>query len=229
MTLVWTEDITLQFPRNLTNGHNIEHLALSHDARYIAIGYDKGVDVWDTRSTLNVREPAYHFRGSTRIHSVKWLPDRSTLIHTHAGARVYIATISAAGFATSGFRKSGAQDAAVMAAVIAEGLIAIAYSHTIEIRRHFPSALEPLKWHALGELPSPPALNGQIQGPVLVKSVHSLRSNRLIVSYTGPGIRNTLVVCWRINTKQPSLSEIEAVNDLAGIVFVLSFLFFPCS
>ncbi|KAJ3768119.1 hypothetical protein FB446DRAFT_792574 [Lentinula raphanica] len=183
MTLEWTEDITLQVPRQLTNGHRVQHLALSSDARYIAIGYDKGVD---------------------GIHSdtLRQMVPKPSYLDSYTCTR----------------EKSGAHDAATMAAVISESLIAIAYSQSIEIRRLFSSAPKPKKWQAIGELPSPPALNGQNHGSYYVKSVHSLQLDRLVVSYTGPGIMNTLVVCWRINVKKPWLSEIQAVNDLAGIV-----------
>jgi hypothetical protein len=133
MPLEWKEDITLQLAR--PTGTDFRQVALSSDGRYLAVAFGNGADIWDTADGLRASQATYQLRGSTPITSMKWFPSYPCLICTHGGSRVYIATFTPNGFSSVGLCRFRGHDAAKMAAVLNERLIAIGYNHSVEIRQ----------------------------------------------------------------------------------------------
>lgn len=132
MALEWREDITLQIARPKTTPSR--QISLSANGRFLAIALGNGADIWDTNDRLIALQPTYRLKSSAPIVWMKWFPKESCLICTHEDARVYIATFTQDGFSTVGFRTNGSHDTAKMAAILNERLIAVGYTHFVEIR-----------------------------------------------------------------------------------------------
>lgn len=116
-------------------------LDFSFDARYLAVAYSNGADVWDLDKTNTIPISTTHGRRVTgRIRSLAWFPTRHRLILAHDSGVVYVVTFGINSVATAGVREPGFHQNAVSIAVLNDNLFAVAFTKTVQIRYKRPGS-----------------------------------------------------------------------------------------
>ncbi|KAJ4463217.1 hypothetical protein C8J55DRAFT_567801 [Lentinula edodes] len=191
-------------------------LDFSFDARYLAVAYSNGADVWDLDKTNTVPISTTHGRRVTgRIRSLAWFPTRHRLILAHDSGVVYVVTFGINSVATAGVREPGFHQNAVSIAVLNDNLFAVAFTKTVQIRYERPGSQDSLEgdWALLGCLKSPPAIQGLSISSLTIDSIHTIKDQRLLVSYG-----KMIIVEWLILSVEPFYANIQKLIHAPGSV-----------
>ncbi|KAJ3754344.1 hypothetical protein EV360DRAFT_73782 [Lentinula raphanica] len=187
MPSVWQQE--LYFAVRETS--SINDVALSEDARYLAVAYGVCVDIWDLKNTTNAA-PLAQYKPNSLIHPISfliWSPGSYRLAICFEAGLVCVITMNmdggekfslAVGFCFESGQ--GSPRSKVFAAFLREDILAVAMGRDVEIRYFLDSNNDP-RWDLKSTLAAstPPMSRYPSVGDI--QSIHWFTGDRILISY----------------------------------------------
>ncbi|KAJ3963653.1 WD40-repeat-containing domain protein [Lentinula raphanica] len=169
---------------------SITGVALSKDARFLAIAYGVCVDIWDLKNTHNA--PLAQYNPDSMIHPISfltWSTECHRLAVCFEGGLVCVIALKIGEELSSlavGFRlKSGeAQqgNVRVLAAFLRDDILAVAMGEDVEIRCFLEDGSDP-RWDLKSKLTPSASCTGNNLPTGNIQSIHSIPEDCILVSY----------------------------------------------
>ncbi|KAJ3873650.1 hypothetical protein F5051DRAFT_431997 [Lentinula edodes] len=180
-------------------------VALSWNARYLAVGYGLKADVWDLKNAVSTTPHSTYTSKSHRITSLGWAPESPRLVISHEGGSVHVITINEDYAKVEIFLHShgssiSGRSQAVVAVFLKPDVLLVAMDQESPV------------WNKIGVLPSPP-IQGEIMEDVDVQSVHSFGQDKVLVSY-----KNGVAVSWNLPSLDPFVPSFGLTAKISGII-----------
>ncbi|KAJ3716996.1 hypothetical protein C8R42DRAFT_644914 [Lentinula raphanica] len=201
---------------------SINGLALSKDARYLAVAYGICVDIWDMDNTNTAPLVQYIPDDSMTISFLTWSPEGHSLAVCYEGGLLCVISMNVDGESSSlavGFRleySQAQQSLKVFAAFIHEDILAVAMGQVVEIRCFHNDTNDP-RWDLKTVLPASSAPSTGRYIPIGdIQSLHFMDQDCILVSYENEVARYGKSV-WRFKEGFTACTH-ECTMCLPGVI-----------
>ncbi|KAJ3963799.1 hypothetical protein EV361DRAFT_874540, partial [Lentinula raphanica] len=201
---------------------SITGVALSKDARFLAIAYGVCVDIWDLKNTDDTAPLAQYSPDSMirPISFLTWSTECHRLAVCFEGGLVCVIAMKigspklsslAVGFRLT-FGEGHEGNLRVFAAFLREDILAVAMGKDVEIRCYLEDDNDP-RWDLKSQLSSSAHSTGKSLPTGNIQSIHSFSQNRILVSY-----ENQVANIWRFEQSAEGFLRHESTTTLPGVI-----------